>query len=71
MRLGSGIGRDNRRRWPSGRRPGEGGRGVLWASELYGFDGVSLMGFLACATETAQIGSSILPSSRRTPTLLP
>lgn len=33
-------------------------------------DAVSLMGFLACATEKVQIGSSILPFYSRTPALL-
>jgi F420-dependent oxidoreductase-like protein len=43
---------------------------ILWTAELYGFDGVSLMGFLACATDRVQIGSSILPFYSRTPTLM-
>ena len=53
MRLGAGIGRDD----PAAlvkRAQGleKAGVEVLWASELYGMDAVSLMGFLACATET-------------------
>lgn len=71
MRLGVGIGRDEpaalAKRAQSLERAGV---DVLWVSELYGLDGVSLMGFLACATERAQIGSSILPFYSRTPTLL-
>jgi F420-dependent oxidoreductase-like protein len=71
MRLGSGIGRDNPAALAKRAQSLEkAGVEVLWASELYGFDGVSLMGFLACATETVQIGSSILPFYSRTPTLL-
>ena len=71
MRLGAGIGRDNPAALAKRARDLEkAGVEVLWASELYGFDGVSLMGFLACATETVQIGSSILPFYSRTPTLL-
>ncbi len=71
MRLGTGIGRDNPAALAKRAQSLEkAGVEVLWASELYGFDGVSLMGFLACATETVQIGSSILPFYSRTPTLL-
>ena len=71
MRLGSGIGRDNPAALAKRAQSLEkAGVEVLWASELHGFDGVSLMGFLACATETVQIGSSILPFYSRTPTLL-
>ena len=43
---------------------------VLWVAELYGFDGPSLMGFLAAATQRAQIGSAILPFYSRSPALL-
>jgi len=46
------------------------GADILWVSELYGFDGVSLMGFLACATKRVLIGSNILPFYSRTPSLL-
>jgi alkanesulfonate monooxygenase SsuD/methylene tetrahydromethanopterin reductase-like flavin-dependent oxidoreductase (luciferase family) len=42
---------------------------VLWVAELYGFDGPSLMGFLAAATPRAQIGSAILPFYSRSPAL--
>src|SRR5205085_11809276 len=38
--------------------------------ELYSFDAVSLMGYIAALTEKIQIGSSILPFYSRTPTLL-
>jgi F420-dependent oxidoreductase-like protein len=71
MRLGAGIGRDNPAALVKRAQSLEkAGVEVLWASELYGFDGVSLMGFLACATERVQIGSSILPFYSRTPALL-
>jgi F420-dependent oxidoreductase-like protein len=43
---------------------------VLWVAELYGFDGPSLMGFLAAATQRVQIGSAILPFYSRSPGLL-
>jgi F420-dependent oxidoreductase-like protein len=43
---------------------------VLWVAELHGFDGPSLMGFLAAATQRAQIGSAILPFYSRSPALL-
>jgi F420-dependent oxidoreductase-like protein len=43
---------------------------AFWVAELYSFDGVSQMGYLAAITEKAQIGSSILPFYSRTPTLL-
>ncbi len=46
------------------------GLDVVWVAEAYGFDGVSLMGYLAAATERVQIGSGILPLYTRTPTLL-
>jgi len=71
MRLGAGIGRDNPTALAKRAQSLEkAGIEILWASELYGFDGVSLMGFLAGVTETVQIGSSILPFYSRTPTLL-
>jgi F420-dependent oxidoreductase-like protein len=43
---------------------------VFWVAELYSFDAVSQMGYLAAITKTAHIGSSILPFYSRTPTLL-
>ena len=43
---------------------------IAWIAEAYGFDGVSLMGYIAAKTETLQIGSGILPFYSRTPTLL-
>ena len=46
------------------------GLDVVWVAEAYGFDGVSLMGYIAARTETVQIGSGILPIYSRTPTLL-
>ena len=63
MRLGAGIGRADdpeavRRR---ARAYEDAGADVLWAAELYSFDAVSMMGFLAAVTSRAQIGSSILP----------
>ncbi|HZU73159.1 MAG TPA: LLM class F420-dependent oxidoreductase [Acidimicrobiales bacterium] len=71
MRLGSGIGKGEPDKLKArARRLEDAGVDVLWVAELYGFDGVSLMGFLAAATDRVQIGSSILPFYSRTPTLL-
>src|SRR6202046_3786549 len=46
------------------------GRDVVWVAEAYGYDGPSLMGYLAALTETVEIGSAILPIYSRTPTLI-
>lgn len=46
------------------------GLDIVWVAEAYGYDAVSLMGYLAAQTETVQIGSGILPIYSRTPTLL-
>ena len=36
------------------------GLDLVWVAEAYGFDGPSLMGYLAAMTETVEIGSGIL-----------
>jgi F420-dependent oxidoreductase-like protein len=46
------------------------GLDLVWVAEAYGFDGASLMGYLAAKTETVQIASGILPIYTRTPTLI-
>nr|MDQ2754011.1 LLM class F420-dependent oxidoreductase [Actinomycetota bacterium] len=46
------------------------GLDLVWVAEAYGFDGPSLMGYLAALTERVQIGSGILPIYTRTPSLL-
>jgi F420-dependent oxidoreductase-like protein len=46
------------------------GLDTVWVAEAYGFDAVSLMGYLAAITETVEIGAAILPIYTRTPTLL-
>jgi F420-dependent oxidoreductase-like protein len=46
------------------------GLDLVWVAEVYGFDAVSLMGFLAARTSKVEIGSGILPLYSRTPTLL-
>ncbi|MDA8057738.1 MAG: LLM class F420-dependent oxidoreductase [Actinomycetota bacterium] len=46
------------------------GLDMVWVAEAYGFDGPSLMGYLAALTERVRIGSAILPIYTRTPTLL-
>ena len=45
------------------------GLDIVWVAEAYGFDAVSIMGYLAARTEAIQIGSGILPIYSRTPTL--
>lgn len=46
------------------------GLDIVYVAEAYGYDGVSLMGYLAAVTESVQIASGILPIYTRTPTLL-
>ena len=46
------------------------GLDLVWVAEAYGFDGPSMMGYLAASTERVQIGSGILPIYTRTPTLI-
>lgn len=46
------------------------GLDTVWVAELYGFDSVSLMGYIAARTERVKIGSAILPLYSRTPTLI-
>src|SRR5512132_3851020 len=46
------------------------GLDMVWVAEAYGFDGVSLMGYLAAVTDRLEIGAAILPIYTRTPTLL-
>lgn len=42
---------------------------VGWVAELYSFDAVSILGYLAAKTETMELGSGIFPIYSRTPTL--
>ncbi len=46
------------------------GLDLVWVAEAYGFDGPSLMGYLAALTENVEIGSAILTIYTRTPTLM-
>ncbi len=46
------------------------GLDLVWVAEAYGFDGPSLMGYLAALTERVGIGAGILPIYSRTPALL-
>ncbi|MDH3754571.1 MAG: LLM class F420-dependent oxidoreductase [Acidimicrobiia bacterium] len=46
------------------------GLDLVWVAEAYGYDAVSIMGYLAAITETIEIASGILPIYTRTPTLL-
>ncbi|WP_054601750.1 LLM class F420-dependent oxidoreductase [Mycolicibacterium fortuitum] len=43
---------------------------IIWVPEAYGFDGPTLMGYLAALTDRVQIGSSILNVFSRTPAAL-
>jgi F420-dependent oxidoreductase-like protein len=72
MKLGTAVGvRDDPDAFAAHvRRLEDIGVGYLWTGEAYSADAVSTLGFLAAATSTAQIGSSILPLYSRTPTLL-
>jgi F420-dependent oxidoreductase-like protein len=42
---------------------------MLWVAELYSFDAVSILGYLAAHTERVEIAAGILPIYSRTPTL--
>ncbi len=46
------------------------GLDLVWVAEAYGFDGPSMMGYLAALTEQVEIGAAILPIYTRTPTLI-
>lgn len=46
------------------------GLDVVWAAEAYGFDAVSILGYVAARTERVAIGSAILNVFSRTPALL-
>lgn len=43
---------------------------VLWIPEAYGFDSVSMLGFLAARTDRVQLGSALLSVYSRSPALL-
>lgn len=42
---------------------------MIWVAELYSFDAVSILGYLAAQTDTVELASGILPIYSRTPTL--
>ena len=42
----------------------------IWIPEAYGFDAVSLLGYLAASTSTVELASGILNTYSRTPALL-
>ncbi len=46
------------------------GLDIVYVAEAYGYDAVSLMGYLAAVTDTVHIASGILPIYTRTPTLI-
>src|ERR1700680_3355449 len=43
---------------------------MMWVSESYSFDAVSILGYLAAHTEHAELGTAIMPMFSRTPTLI-
>ena len=43
---------------------------IVWVAEAYGFDAVSLLGYLAATTERVELGSGILNAYSRTPAAL-
>jgi F420-dependent oxidoreductase-like protein len=43
---------------------------MIWVAELYSFDAVSILGYLAARTERMQLASGILPIYSRTPALI-
>ena len=46
------------------------GLDLVWVAEAYGFDGPSLMGYLAALTETVESGAALIPIYTRTPPLI-
>ena len=72
MRLSTllGYGSDARSEAARVRRMELVGVDMVWVPEAYGFDAVTLMGFLAATTERIEIGSGILNIFSRTPALL-
>ena len=42
---------------------------MFWVAELYSFDAISILGFLAAHTERVELATGILPIYSRTPTL--
>jgi alkanesulfonate monooxygenase SsuD/methylene tetrahydromethanopterin reductase-like flavin-dependent oxidoreductase (luciferase family) len=42
---------------------------MIWVAELYSFDAVSILGYLAGQTERVELASGILPIYSRTPAL--
>ncbi len=43
---------------------------MVWVAELYSFDAISILGYLAAHTERMELGTSIMPIYSRTPTLI-
>jgi F420-dependent oxidoreductase-like protein len=43
---------------------------AVWVPEAYSFDAISIMGYIAAKTERVEIGSAIINTYSRTPTLL-
>lgn len=70
MRLAAGVGMGDPAVAERARSLEQAGVDILWVPELYSFDAVSTLGYLAAVTERVEIGSSILPFYSRSPTLL-
>jgi F420-dependent oxidoreductase-like protein len=43
---------------------------LIWVAEAYGFDAISLIGYLAAKTERVTMGAGVLPVFTRTPALM-
>lgn len=43
---------------------------MIWVAELYSFDAISILGYLAAHTERAELATGILPIYSRTPSLI-
>ena len=43
---------------------------MIWVAELYSFDAISILGYLAAKTETMELASGILPIYSRSPALI-
>lgn len=71
MKISTGLGYtgDPRQAAAEARDLERAGVDVVWVAELYSFDAVSLLGYLAAHTERVELGTSILPLYSRTPTL--
>ena len=72
MKIGMGINYtgDPRAAWERAADLEAAGVDMLWVAELYSFDAVSLLGYLAAKTERVELASGILPLYSRSPALI-